>query len=432
MSNGDHAKLFPPCCPDLKQGDNCDVLDFHYRQIYPVTVRDKPVSVEVTIHVRITRCTGPLTLGDLIYSNTLFPSEKVRLFTADRRSRFTFDSSTKLSYRTEQTQEEHFYMSSMHDFMSDLESSDHSTSNATSKSHSDGHAGTGNFLDTLFNGPSVNMSGNHSASSTSDFLRELHTHAQASDHRSEEASRTASSVSVGEVQTRAHSEGETEDHFESSSREFSNPNKCHAITFFFYRINKTQILKFSLEAITRRVIDPAANTRVVNNPMLSAGQVSVIPADVLATDPKRIEIQQNARNSALLDRQVSVRTGAFGGVNVAFATEIKPLAPDVRAEALKAVDQDLVKAGLLDKVGGDVSKAKVTEISFERTFQLPTAGLFVRGCLDECDICEDARKKEIELDLEHKRLVNEKLKREIELMETDQQHRCCPVGEAEV
>ena len=431
MSNGDQ-KLFPPCCPDLKQGDNCDLLDFHYRHVYTVTVRDKPIQVEVVIHVRITRCTGPLTLGDLVYSNTLFPGEKVRLFTTDRRSRFTFDSATKLSYRNEQTQEEHFYMSSMHDFMSDLESSDHSTSNTTSKSHSDGHAGTGNFLDTLFNGPSVNMSGNHSASSTSDFLRELHTHAQASDHRSEEASRTASSVSIGEVQTRAHVQGESEDHFESSSREFSNPNKCHAITFFFYRINKTQILKFSLEAITRRVIDPAANTRVVNNPMLSAGQVSVIPADVLATDPKRIEIQNQARQAAVLDRQVTVR-GLVGGANfTAFATDVKPLAADVRADALKAVDQDLVKAGLLDKVGGDVSKGTVTEISFERTFQLPTAGLFVRGCLDECDICEDARKKEIELDLEHKRLVNEKLKREIELMDTDQQHRCCPVGEAEV
>jgi len=407
-------------------------MDFTYRQIYTITVRDKPIQVEVTIHVRITRCTGPLTLGDLVYSNTLFPGEKVRLFTTDRRSRFTFDSSTKLSYRTEQTQEEHFYMSSMHDFMSDLESSDRSTSNTTSKSHSDGHAGTGNFLDNLFNGPSVNMSGNHSASSTSDFLRELHTHARASDHRSEEASRTASSVSIGEVQTRTHTEGESQDHFESSSREFANPNKCHAITFFFYRINKTQILKFSLEAITRRVIDPAANTRVANNPMLSRGQVNVIPADVLATDPKRIEIQNAARQAAVLDRQVSVR-GLAGGVNfTAFATDVKPLAADVRADALKAVDQDLIKAGLIDKVGGDVSKAKVTEISFERTFQLPTAGLFVRGCLDECDICEDARKKEIEIDLETKRLLNEKLKREIELMDTDQQHRCCPVGEAEV
>ena len=99
---------------------------------------------------------------------------------------------------------------------------------------------------------------------------------------------------------------------------------------------------------------------------------------------------------------------------------------------MKAADQDLVKAGLLDKVGGEVSKETVTKISFERTFHLPTAGVLVRGCLDECDICEDARKKEIELDLERKKLENELLKRQIELMDKDQQHRCCPAAEMEV
>src|SRR6266480_3129150 len=126
MSNGDTApKVFPPCCPDLQPSDNCDNLDFHYRQLYPVAIRDRQLSVEVTIHVRVSRCSGPLTLGDLVYSNTLFPGETVRLFTADRRTRFSFDSSTSLSYRNEQTHEEQFYSSSMHDFMSDLTSTDH-------------------------------------------------------------------------------------------------------------------------------------------------------------------------------------------------------------------------------------------------------------------------------------------------------------------
>ena len=30
---------------------------------------------------------------------------------------------------------------------------------------------------------------------------------------------------------RTHSQGESEDHFESSSREFSNPNRCHGVTY---------------------------------------------------------------------------------------------------------------------------------------------------------------------------------------------------------
>jgi len=178
------------------------------------------------------------------------------------------------------------------------------------------------------------------------------------------------------------------------------------------------VIKFTLEAITRRLVDPAANTKVTNNPPLSRGDVSIIPNGVLATDAKRSEVEAVARTAGNLEQQVLRRVA---GANVAAfdpaaftATDVKPIPADIRAEALKAVDQDLVKVGLIDKVGGDVSKDKVTEISFERTFHLPTAGVLVRGCLDECDICEDARKKEIEL------------------MDTDQQHRCCPVGEAEV
>jgi hypothetical protein len=252
-------------------------------------------------------------------------------------------------------------------------------------------------------------------------------------------SRAASSISIGEVQTRTHIEGESEDHFESSSREFSNPNKCRAITFYFYRINKTQTVKFTLESIERRVIDPAADTRVTNNPFTSRGNVSVIPTNVLATDPKRVEVERTAQIAANVELQTvggrgtfNSTVGPFGPITfVPVKSGVDPLPADIRADALKAVDQDLVKAGLLDKVGGNVTKDKVTEISFENKFTLPTAGVFVRGCLDECSICEATLDREIELDLERKRLENERLKREIDLMDKDQQHRCCPEEEQE-
>ncbi len=76
---------------------------------------------------------------------------------------------------------------------------------------------------------------------------------------------------------------ESEDHFESSSREFANANRCHAVTYFFYRLNKKQIVKITLEAIERRVDDAAAPTRVALNPPLSRGQISVVPNSVLGT-----------------------------------------------------------------------------------------------------------------------------------------------------
>ena len=125
--------------------------------------------------------------------------------------------------------------------------------------------------------------------------------------RSVEATRAASSVSVGEVQSRSHAEGESEDHFESASRVFANPNRCHAVTFYFYQINKTQTVRLRLEAIRRRVIDPAGDTRIANNPFAARGEVSVIPSAVLATDKQRLEVEQIGRASVALPRPAPSR-----------------------------------------------------------------------------------------------------------------------------
>ncbi len=49
---------------------------------FPTPVRgpqEQPVKVEVVFHTRFTRCAGPLALGDIAYSTTLLPGEKVRL-----------------------------------------------------------------------------------------------------------------------------------------------------------------------------------------------------------------------------------------------------------------------------------------------------------------------------------------------------------------
>ena len=430
----------PPCCPKLETEPVCDVLDYHYRQLYHPTVgagnQRRTVTVEVIIQVRFERCPGPLSLGDLVYSTTLLPGEKVRLFTTDRRTRFTFDSASKVSYRNEQTSEEHYAMSAWGDFMSDLTIRDSGRSTNTSKGHFDTHGETSGALETVFGSPSIDVSGNYNAESTADFLRELSQHANSSYHRAEMGSRAASTVSIGEVQTRTHSEGESQDHFESSSREFSNLNKCHAVTYFFYRINKTQTVKFTLEAIERRVVDPAVDTKVTNNAFASRGDVATIPSGVLATDKQRLEVEANARASVAAGQRATVSAGAglqtsgfapqVGTVGAVSFVPLEPLPDTVRRQALLAVDKQLVAAKLLDKVEGKASSEARKQFSFELRSSLPTPGVLVKGCLDDCDTCEPTLQQEIELDLERKRLENERLKREIELMDKDQQHRCCP------
>ena len=426
-----------PCCPPLEKDNACDVLDFHYRLKHPTTVlaAGQRVTVEVLIHARFERCTGPLVLGDLAYSTTLLPGEKVRLFTSDRRTRFTLDTQSKVSYRHEQTSEERYYMASMHDFMSDVSVRDSSSASSSSRGSAKGHAETSGAIESFFAGPSVDVSGSYEASSSSTFLRELSQHASSSDRRAEVATRAASSVSVGEVSSRSHTQAESEDHFESSSREFSNPNKCHAVTFYFYQINKIQTVKFSIVSIERRVIDPAANTRVSNNPFVSSGDVAVIPNGVLATDENRLTIEERARASVLASQRHAFTARSESSFPAGIRLEaanfqvaaLTPIPANLRQRALRQVDEALLREGLLDR-SGKVSTETVKQFSFERQTSLPTPGLLVKGCLDECNICEPELQQQMQLELEHKKLQNELLKRQIELLDKSQEYRCCPEG----
>jgi len=107
----------------------------------------------------------------------------------------------------------------------------------------------------------------------------------------------------------------------------------------------------------------------------------------------------------------------------------EPMPTAVRTAALKQVDASLIAAGLLDKTTGRISETTKKTFSFEKTTSLPTPGLLVRGCIDDCDICEPALQKEIDLDLERKALENQLLKRQVELLDKAQEYRCCPAGE---
>ena len=425
-----------PCCPEFPVDPVCDVLDFHYRLKYPTQVshRERRVMVEVTIHARFERCPGPLVLGDLVYSNTLFPGEKVKLFTSDRRTRFTFDNSTQLSYRNQQTSEERFYSASVQDSMTDISSRDSQNASSSNRGSARGHGETSGAIESFLSGASVDVSGSWDSSSTSSFLRELSSHAQSSDRRSETATRTANSVSVGEVATRSHAEGSTEDQYESSSREFSNPNRCRAITFYFYQINKTQTIRFKIVGIYRRIIDPAANSAVRTNPFANDGGIDVIPNGVLATDLKRAEIQRTAQVAEIDQREISQRVIAAGRPNfvgapfAAASVESEPIPEQLRKQALKSVDSELMKEGYLNE-NGQLNEAHVFELGFERTASLPTPGLYVRSCLDDCDVCEPALDEAISLEVERKRLENALLQKQIELLEKHQDYRACPTEE---
>jgi hypothetical protein len=435
-----------PCCPELDTDPICDVLDFRRRLVFPTPVRgpqDQPLKVEVIFHTRFTRCSGPLALGEIAYTTTLLPGEKVRLATTDRRSRFSFDSESKLSYRSEQISEEQYRLRALRALMSDENVVDRGRDNYSEQGKWDFHGDASGSIGFFSAGADTNARGSHSASSASDYLREHRAHAEMSDNQSVEATRRAHSVSVGEVSSRSHSQGESEDHFEASSREFTNHNQCHAVTFLFYRINKTETIKFELISIERRVLDPVTPMPVPANPFRPLGAVATIPQEVPATNAQRVatldrsilsDQKIQAQALTLLPRSAT-NTGilplaAFAVAGVGLGDQ-SPLDEAVRGKALSFVDEQLVKQGLLDKVGGVASPKARADIGYDRKTSIPTAGVIVKTCLDSCSACEDQLEKKIDLELQHLDLQNKLLAKQIELLEKSQEYRCCPASPSE-
>jgi hypothetical protein len=428
------------CCPVLEDYQQCDVLDFRYRLPFrprlAANLAAQGVRVEVVLRFRLERCPGPLVRGDLAYTTTLLPGEQVRLFTSDRRSRFTLDTESKVAYRNQSMSTESYYMAGMAQSMSNLSILDQSkATNDFSESSFGGGAGGGFSLFGLVSfGGSVQGS-SHNAHSVSTFVRSLSQHAESSSRHVETGTHAANSISIGEVESRTHTETESQDHFESASRTFRNPNQCHALTFYFFRVNKVQTVKWTLVSIERHVIDPAAPTGVDLNPPTSAGGVSATPIGILATAKDRIEVEQRARAAVLAANVGEVGVAGLNRAALAtaafVATDQSALPPAVVKAALAAVDKELAAAGLINPDTGEVTPEAQRLYGWERTITLPTPGVMVKGCLDECDVCEPSLDKAIQLDLERKALENELLKKKIDLLEKSQEYRCCPADEEE-
>lgn len=427
-----------PCCPNLDTQPVCDVMDMRRRLLFPTTIRTRSgqqVNVEVILHTRFKRCSGPMALGDVVYTTTLLPGEKVRLATTDRRSRFSFDSESNLSYRSEQMSEEQYRMSSLRSFMSDQNSQDNGSTRNTDQGSWDFHGDASGSIGFMSASADANAHGSHNAESTFEYLQQHSAQARMADNLSVESTRKAHSMSVGEVSTRAHQQGETEDQYEASSREFANPNACHALTFLFYRINKIETLSFELVAIERRVLDPVAPAPLLANPIRARGAVAVMPQEVPAMNAKRLDIESRGLQSEALQAQAGAAPATlqsrFNLAALSVPVNVQtPLPDDVRKAALAEVDKQLVERRLLDpKTGGFAADAR-TQFEYTRDTSLPTAGVIVKGCFDDCNICEPELQKKTQLEIVRLDLQNQLLKRQIELLDKAQEYRCCPVAES--
>ena len=204
-------------------------------------------------------------------------------------------------------------------------------------------------------------------------------------------------------------------------------------------------MKFELVSIERRVLDPVAPMPVPSNPFRLTGMVATVPQDVPATSSKLLEYQDIALKSvqanmlvgsAALSSPLHARLATLAAQPaIMSALELgtqQPITDEVRQRAVAEVDTQLVKQGLIDKVGGSVTQKTQVELSYEHEVSIPTAGVIVKSCLDDCNICETEQQKKLKLELEHMDLENKLLARQIELLDKSQEYRCCPQPEEPV
>lgn len=429
------------CCPEMLQKPICDALKFRYVLPFIATIEKtkQRVPVDVILYFELVRCSGELVIGDPIYSITLLPGERVKLFTSDRHTQFSYDSESKLSYRHQTTSEESYYAAGMAESMSNLTLNERGSSiNSTEESWAEGGGGASFSLFGLIEIGGGGGGGSYDSESLSKFSHSLSQHAEASSRYVAASVRAKSSTSIGEVNQRQHAEGQTEEQYESASREFRNPNKCRAVTYLFHKINKIQNVRFKLIAIERRVQDPKVPTGAQQRiPVDIKGGLMIKPEFISAANKDRLEKEKIARTSVAEHQQATsaaagpYRANLYSASSYNLAqTVFERTGPtysiETRNDALAAVDLDLERAEILDKKTHGLSDTFVKKLSWERDEILPTPGIVVKGCLDECATCEPTLVKEIELNLEHKRLENEMLKKQIELLEKSQEYRCCP------
>jgi hypothetical protein len=161
--------------------------------------------------------------------------------------------------------------------------------------------------------------------------------------------------------------------------------------------------------------------------------VGVLSSAVLSTAKARLDVAQRAQASVVVEQGGAGATGAalLSAAQIRSAAQFvtpQPIPADVVKAALAQVDKELMAEGLLDK-NGNVNPNLVKQLSWERQVALPTPGVLVKGCLDDCDICEPDLQEKINLELTRMKLENDLLQKKIDLLEKSQKYRCCPDGE---
>ncbi|MEU4955671.1 hypothetical protein [Streptomyces lavendulae] len=420
LDGADDVPASEQCCSALERCRPVNTLHPAYRLIHSPQIESTRVPVEVTLHFTLTRTVGDTMLGPVVHSISLLPRETVRLHITDRASSWSFDTSNELAYRSVQASSESYYNAGMASAFSSLSSV--SSGRSSSTHHDDSVSGGGNAgldLGIFEIGGSVAGS-SHNSSSTSAFLNSLTQTSRAQSSHVEHGTRSAFSLSVGTVASRSHSTGTGQDHFEAATHTLINENRFHTVNHRFHQLVEEHTAVLTLDAVTMRIINRDADSSAVPSVPRPLTGVGLYPQKVST-------ISQNLEATEAAGRRAAVARTAIspGQVTEAPGRSASSADPAIEAQALALVRTDLQRAGIIGE-NGDVTAEAKTLYGWRHVLCLPTPGWHVLSCLSSCDIGEDELHRRDKAETEQLELENDLLRRQAELMDTDQEHRCCP------
>lgn len=386
-----------PCCPELIKDDNCDEIYFTRTLNYPIRYNEKlTFNGQLILSFRLRRCSKGLVLGDPVYTTTLLPGEKVRLLSTDKRTKFKYDAESHTSYRNEQLSEENYFMTATQEYFSQYENSQEETGTSSNRGHWDFKGEVEGSVSILGMGASAstNEKYNYDNSSAYDYLLKQSSNMKSSATQAANVTQAAHSLSIGEVNTKQSIEGSTEEQYESSSRVFENDNKAHAVNYLFYRLNKKQVIQFELIKIERIV-------HISTTPTMLA---TIAPEHITPryySNTKKANISKEEKSSVIAEFSI-----------------LRPSLSTLRNYLDDLFKKELIEAKFIEE------NEKITEflrdkVEFRYEFSLPTAGIIVKGCMDECNTLEPERER-------YYKLQNDLLEKQIALLEKSQEYRCCP------
>lgn len=346
-----------PFPPNQVSTPSTDVVRREFRHLLWTNEKGEPLKapVEVVVSTRLERTAGQYLIGDLVYTLSLLPGEEVRLFTTDRRTRFSLDTETKIGYHASASFEDHMYLSAMDSFMGQMSASSWAHAESGSSGSFRAHGESSNVFESLFSGPEADMSGSFNTNSFADFVSGMSAQASTAHHLSATATNTASAVSVGAVGMRNSIEGKLETHVEMNYRSFRNPSRTRAVTFYFFQIRRAHTVRFFVDSIT-----VSAPERTMWRMAKVAGAKSAVSAAAAG---------QPANLGSYRDFQ----------------------------DAHAVVKNELLSKQLLAVNNGRIGMPETvrTQTAFEQEFSLATPGLFVRGGRDIADVADPSLFREV-------------------------------------